>query len=310
MINEYAIKLIENMPDCVKNHDTQLVLDIILDGGAFNGSYLLGALYFLKEMERRGYVKVERLSGCSIGSLVGFLYLIDSLDSMTELYETVYKEIKRTHNFNILKQLKALLGDKIPADVCEKVNNRLYITYNNVQNGTKPVKHEYSNVDDLMNTIIKSSFIPFVTDGQATYKDKYIDGINPFIFKQEKQEKKEEKKNKKTLFLNLSSLNKIGHIWNVKNEQTNYHRTLSGMLDIHHFFIKQSNTEMCSYVEDWNTPRHCIQGFKKIIEFAIIKIVYIVLYFRRFQVEDQLLYKILKTIIRDVYVIILETYCI
>jgi len=57
MINEYAIKLIENMPDCVKNHDTPLVLDIILDGGAFNGSYLLGALYFLKEMERRGYVR-------------------------------------------------------------------------------------------------------------------------------------------------------------------------------------------------------------------------------------------------------------
>lgn len=298
MIREYAIKLIENMP----THPTNLTLDIILDGGAFNGSYLLGALYFLKEMEKRGHIKVNRISGCSIGSLVGFLYVIDSLDSMTDLYTIVYNEIKRTHNFTVLTQLKSLLQDKIPEDLCAKLNNVLYITYNNIQTGKKPVKCVYKDVDDVINTIVKSSFLPFVTDGCATYKGKYVDGVNPFVFKQEP--------GKKILYLNLSSFNKIGHIWNVKNEPTNHHRTLSGLLDIHHFFMKQSNTEMCSYVEDWSMFRKSVQHIKSIVEFCILKMICVIVYLKKRHVnDDYLIYKILSVIVRDIFEILLDTYC-
>jgi hypothetical protein len=299
MIGDYAIKLIDNMP----THPTNLVLDVILDGGAFNGSYMLGALYFLKELEKRQHIKIDRISGCSIGSLVGFLYVIDSLDSMTDLYTTVYKEIKRTRNFTILKQIKTLLGNKIPEDVCDRLNNVLYITYNNIQKGTKPVKCVYKDADDIINTIVKSSFIPFVTDGSVTYKEKYVDGINPFIFKQEP--------GKKILYLNLSSFNKIGHIWNIKNEPTNYHRALSGLLDIHHFFIKQSNTEMCSYVEDWSTTHKAVQQLKRIIEFCIVKLVCVIVYIKKFYTNDNyLMYKIFTVISKDIFEIILDTYCL
>lgn len=89
MINDYVIKLIENLPDDLKNSKTPLRLDLVLDGGIFNGSYLVGALYFLKEMEKRNYVIIERISGCSIGSVVAFLYFIDSLDMMPVLYDIV-----------------------------------------------------------------------------------------------------------------------------------------------------------------------------------------------------------------------------
>ena len=89
MINEYVIKLIDNLPDDLKNSKAPLRLDLILDGGIFNGSYLVGALYFLKEMEKRNYVTVERISGCSIGSIVAFLYFIDALDVMPQLYDIV-----------------------------------------------------------------------------------------------------------------------------------------------------------------------------------------------------------------------------
>ena len=47
MIDEYVNRLIENLPED-KNKLQQV--DLVLDGGAFNGSYLVGALYFLKEM--------------------------------------------------------------------------------------------------------------------------------------------------------------------------------------------------------------------------------------------------------------------
>ena len=76
MIHQYVTKLVDNLPDEIKNRNTPARLDLVLDGGMFNGSYLVGALHFLKEMERRNYVRVERISGASIGASVGFLYFL------------------------------------------------------------------------------------------------------------------------------------------------------------------------------------------------------------------------------------------
>ena len=58
---EEVSKLIDNIPLSKKNQREKI--DIILDGGLFNGSYLIGALYFLREMEKVGYVEVDKLSG-------------------------------------------------------------------------------------------------------------------------------------------------------------------------------------------------------------------------------------------------------
>ena len=115
MIDEYVNKLIENLPDDSKNLQR---LDLVLDGGVFNGSYLIGALYFIKEMERRKYVKIERISGCSIGSVVAFLYLIDALDVMPKLYDIVKNDFKNNFSLNSIKTLKLFLHDRIPDDIC------------------------------------------------------------------------------------------------------------------------------------------------------------------------------------------------
>lgn len=305
MITEYVNKLIENLPDDVKNRTTPLKIDLVLDGGAFNGSYLIGALYFLKEMEKRKYVTVERISGCSIGSVVGLLYIIDSLDIMVNLYDVMFQEIKTTYHFNSIKQLKTILGDKIPEDVCNRANKKLFITYNNIKKGTKPVKNVYRDVNDLINTIIRSCFIPFVIDGNILYEDKHIDGINPFIFDSDPD--------KKVLYLNLMGVNKLGHIWNVKNEKTNYHRLMTGLLDIHSFYIKQSNTDMCSYVDDWSITRKYSTYFKVLIERVIVFIVYFLVYIKKYiskDLERNVMCKIATRVIQDIYIVLLETYCL
>ena len=89
MIQHYVDKLIENLPlkTFVKH------LDLVLDGGIFNGSYLIGALYFLKEMEKREYIVIDRISGCSIGSICAFLYLINELDMVTEIYNIISTDL-------------------------------------------------------------------------------------------------------------------------------------------------------------------------------------------------------------------------
>ena len=304
MINEYVIKLIENLPDDIKNVSEPIKMDVVLDGGIFNGSYHVGALYFLKEMEKRKYIKIERISGCSVGSIVGFLYFIDSLDLMPKLYDLINKEFRQTYNLKLITELKKHLSEHIPSDICERVNGRLYITYNNIKKGTKPVKSVYKDADDIINTIIKSSYIPYLIDGNILYENKSVDGITPFIFKE---------REKKILYLDLFGSDKLGNLLNVKNEKSNYHRILSGLLDIHSFFIKKSNTPMCSYVNDWSYSNICFNHIKTIIERICIYLIHVLIFIKTNiseQFKETVLYKILSKISYDVFIIILENYCL
>ena len=304
MIKEYVNKLIENLPDDMKNKAIPLNIDLVLDGGIFNGSYLIGALYFLKEMEKRKYIKIERISGCSIGSIAAFLYYIDGLDLMPKLYDIVNKDFRETYKLHFVKELKTHLGDNIPCDICERVNNKFFITYNNIKKGTKSVKSTYKDVDDIINTIIKSSYIPFLIDGNVLYENKYIDGINPYIFSKEP--------NKKILYLDLFGYDKIGNLINVKNEKSNFHRILSGLLDIHSFFIKKSNTPMCSFVNDWRLYNIGFSYFKILVEkFCVYFTYFLILIRSKFDdnLKDTILYKILSKISHDIFIIILENYC-
>jgi hypothetical protein len=305
MISEYVNKLIENLPNEMKTNKIPLKLDIVLDGGVFNGSYLVGALYFLKEMEKRNYICIERVSSCSIGSIAGLLYFIDDLDSMTNLYNLVYTEFKKTHTLKVIKDIKALFINKIPPDICKRIKNKFYITYYNINKNTKHVKCKYKNVDDLMNTIIKSCFVPYLIDGTALHENKYLDGISPYIFKTER--------NKKILYLDLFGFDKIGNLLNVKNEKTNFHRVLAGLLDIHSFYIKQSSTYMCSYVNDWSVTSHMGFYIKIICEKIFVYFAYFLIYIKKnmpYEIENGVLCKLLTKIVQEVIIVLLDTYCL
>lgn len=304
MINDYVNKLIENLPDNIKNVKEPMKIDIVLDGGLFNGSYHVGALYFLKEMENRKYIKIERISGCSIGSIVGFLYFIDSLDLVPKLYDLTNKEFRQTYRFNLIKELKSLLIEHIPSDICDRVNGKLFITYHNISKGSKPVKSTYKDVDDIINTIIRSSYIPYLIDGNILYENKCIDGITPFIFKERVN---------KVLYLDLFGHDKLCDLLNIKNENTNYHRILYGLLDIHRFFIKESNTPMCSYVNDWTNYHMCFNYLKHIIERITTFMIHILLFIKPFITDEfkkTILYKILSKISYDIFIIMVESYCL
>ena len=307
MINDYVIKLIENLPDDLKNSKTPLRLDLVLDGGIFNGSYLVGALCFLKEMEKRNYIIIERISGCSIGSVVAFLYFIDALDMMPQLYDIVKKEFQNGYKLPTIKDIKKHLKDRTPNDICEKIIGKLYICYNNVRKCKKSVRSQYKDTDEIFDTIIKSCFVPYLIDGNFLYGNKYIDGMNPYIFNKVPD--------KKILYLDLFGYDKIGNLLNVKNEKTNFHRILSGLLDIHSFYIKQSNTQMCSYVNDWSVNNKTFNYIKVLFEKLIMNFIYLGIYFKNiipfgYDFENSIVYKIISKITHDIFIILMETYCL
>jgi hypothetical protein len=293
--------LIDNLPENLKDSKNPLIIDLILDGGIFNGSYLLGTLFFFKEMEKRNYIKVERISGCSIGSLLGFLYLIDSLDLLDNMYKEIVENFKENCNFKNFKHLKIYLKDKIPIDISSKINKKLFIKYNNIKKGTQKVKSTYKNEDELINSIFCSSFFPCIIDGDFVYKDKYIDGINPYIFKK--------RPDRKIFFMDLTGLDKVSFMLNIKNENTNFHRILAGLVETYMFYIKKTETSMCSCVNDWNYLHKIYFFNRQIIEKIICLLIYFIHFTKKYMnkyFSNEFIYKI----IYDIFIIIIRKYCI
>ena len=76
IVKELTGVLINNI-DCsiIKEKD----IDLIISGGAFNVSYLVGCLYFIHEMREKGLIVINKISTCSASSLIGLLFLIDKV---------------------------------------------------------------------------------------------------------------------------------------------------------------------------------------------------------------------------------------
>jgi hypothetical protein len=305
MFQSYIIKLIDNLPKIITSSKEPLILDLVLDGGAFNGSYHIGALLFLKEMEKRNYVKIQRISGSSVGSIVALLYFIDALETMPELYITAKEHFTKNYNFEFVKKFYDLIKNKLTNDVLTLINNRIFISYNNVKIGKKKVKSVYKNTNDIFTTIVKSCYIPYLIDGNIAYKNKYIDGCTPYIFKKEL--------NTKILYLDLFGYDKIWDVLNITNEKTNFHRILAGLLDIHTFFIKQTNTSMCSYINDWTLLNKGWFFSKYMLEKICVFIIQFILYIKRLfpnECKNSVLCNLSAKIIKDIIDTIVKFYLI
>jgi hypothetical protein len=318
MIENYVKKLIDNFPEELLSRysNSPEEIDIVLDGGLFNGSYLAGALYFLKEMERQHYVTIQNISGCSIGSLVAFLYFIDKLHLIGDLYTIVNSNLKKNYNLQTLLNIKELIGPHIPADICSKINGRLYISYYDIHNG-KTIKSTYSDADEILYTIIQSCFIPYLIDGNFLHKERFFDGINPHFFPL-CGNSGTSGNNRKILYLDLFGFDKINQLMNVKNETTNCHRILSGMLDIHSFYIKGYNTSMCSYIHSWTLYNYGVYYIKQIFEWIVVIILKYIVLFKNSEfgvthygsMQNTIFSQIARKIIFDIYIVLMDNYCV
>jgi hypothetical protein len=224
-------------------------LDIVLEGGCMNGAYEIGGLLLIKELEKHKNLRVSRISGTSVGSFVGFLYLTNNLHTYIERYQEIKNDF---HKSTQLKKLGQVLNEIIK-NVDDKSfkaiqTNRLYIKYYDVKNKHSVLKNQYKNKEELVNTILKSCHIPYLINGNPYFIEdgrEYIDGGMPFIFKPDKLP------TKKVLYMKLTQFNKISGMFNIKNEEIIEGRILEGLLDTYNFFLKNRNTSMCSYVENW-----------------------------------------------------------
>ena len=241
MINQYVDKFIKNLPEKLKNNKKPLQLDLVLDGGVFNGSYLVGALYFLKEMEKQNYIKINRISGCSIGSLVAVWFIKGCSDKIYDYMNILFSHYKTHKNFYIYETIvKKVIYQLFDTDDMTILNNKLHINYYDTKNKKQIIISNFESRNHLITCILRSSHIPFITNKLHKYDEYYIDGIAPHIFEIS------DVKDCKNLFIRLIDFNNPIKALNIKREKNIYTRLLKGVSETNDFFVN-GNTELCMY---------------------------------------------------------------
>ncbi len=260
-LNTFINTLIENIPE--KNLPPEI--DLVLDGGAFNGVYMLGGLFYIKELESREKLKIKRVSGCSIGAILGILFLLNKMDISIEICNSSYKYLRRHQDLKkVVVLFKKILNDVVKDEDLAVVNNRFYLTYFDTIKGKQIIKKRYKSKSELIDNIIKSLYVPYLIDRKPTDDDGCIDGAFPYMFKSRENKRK-------VLFLNLQSFDKIKKMIFIKNEKNIYPRLLEGLMDTHRFFETGKSNNMCSYVNDWNII--------DILFFRLREIIYVILFY-------------------------------
>jgi len=253
-MHDILSSLIDNINKKIVNENDNRILDldITMSGGAFNSNYLVGCLYFLREMQEKRLIRIHRMSSCSASSLIAFLFLTNNLELFQDkLYEMIVTSFRSNKTFiftesnfqSITDTIKSLLP---PDDetTLKMVNKKLYITYFDVKRRRKIVKKKYKTVKDIFETIKKSSYIPHITMNKLMYRNRYMDGCTPHIFENGKR---------KQLFINMIGKDKIKDSMILKNDKNGVHKIINGMLDAYYFFFRGCvGTSMCSYVENWS----------------------------------------------------------
>ena len=289
MIQQCAHKLLENLPKEYTNNKINKI-NLILEGGAFNGSYHVGALYFLKEMEKKKYIQIQNISATSVGTISALLFYSNLLDESLQTHTLLKSIYKKTKTLNAIPTFLNQIREKLPANLLNSLNSKLYISYYNIKTGCKIVKSKYKNIDDLFTTILRSCFVPFFINGQMMIDNKYMDGITPYIFPKNKY---------KSLNISLIGSDKFYQIFVIKNEDTNIHKILAGLLDINLFITTNVTTQMCSYINDHNIKQRLFYKVLFIIEKLMVFILFLYYHSKSKIYKSNIFVKILNLLIKE-----------
>jgi len=274
-------KMVDNMDK--DDNDKTITLDVIMSGGAFNAIYLVGCLYFLREMENKNKIIIHRMSSCSASSLVAFLYLINQLELFqTKIYEIVVQSFKTNKTFifteTVLTSIFEIIETAIhessltELDIIRLVNYKLYITYFDIKQCKRIVKKKYKSLKNIFETIKKSGYIPFITMNNVLYRNRYMDGWQPYIFKSRNTENRQ-------FFIDLLGKDKIKDSFILKNNNSTY-KIINGVLDVYCFFYNKGKceTSMCSFINNQSIFSH----IKFLIIYYFSYVLCFILYFHIF----------------------------
>ena len=292
LLKEYVKALVQN----INKQSLPKKIDLVFSGGAFNGFFSMGAAMFVLELKRQGLIKIGRLSGCSIGSVVALLCLVkDAADEdIDEWFTDMVTCIRTDHN---LTKYHNIVRDGImkllPEDDMSLVNGRLFINFYDLKKKRKRVVSKYRNRDHLIECVLRSGYLPHIIDGNTRYKDRYLDGITPYIFSASP--------GVEILFVEIMTLNKLCHFIPHKTEINPQSRLLIGVADANEFFTL-GRSDMCSYVRLWSTSRIAALYGRDLLYMIIHAIIELLVGLQEYipaKVSDSIIYSGIANILKE-----------
>jgi hypothetical protein len=302
----YLQNLVDNHP---KTNDV-MDMDIVLESGAAAGGFQVGCLLYINSLEEKGILKINRISGSSIGAVVGFYYFTKSLQDFLEDYTKLRDCFKQKLNVDILKGILEEKINKLTSKELENLNERLHIVYHDVEKKEQTMINTFTQKKELLSSLLKSCHIPFLTSSSMFYVEdgkEFYDGGIPYIFPERS------KSDKKILYVSICNYNKLTSLFSVKKELNPYGRVLEGALDAHNFFLYNSKVRFCSYINDWDMFDYFILRLKQLIfgTFFYIAInIYYILKFMYPFVSRFLIVQYFSPLIYNIYRDILLFYCL
>ena len=218
---------------------------------------------YIRELQQNNIV-VDKVSGCSSGACIGLYYLMNNFSYTEDSFEKLTTCLRNKHNFTILPELIRenvyYLFDNDDSAL-EPIQNRLYITYYDVKAQKQHVVHQYHSRDELIEYLTRSSFLPYIINGEARLHEKYIDGIAPYIFSDKLP----------NLFIKLFSNGRLSRCIMTQSEENPHHRIMAGVADANDFFTTGKSI-MCSYMNDWSTIDNILFRSRTMVWFIILNI--------------------------------------
>jgi hypothetical protein len=254
LMREYIKALILN----IDHSKLKKEINLIFDGGVFNGGYATGVAMYIKALEERGLVKINKLSGCSVGSVIALWYACGCNESAVLLFEKTTNAFQDTLDLREYpKNISIFVNSLFPSGNVSILKDKLYINFYDTHKHKQKIVSNFKNVNHLIDCILQSCHIPYVIDGNARYNERYIDGILPHIFTSAAGTSAAGKGTSTgagecdSLFIKLITLQKCTRAFVVKCETNIHYRLLTGVADANDFFTLGSS-DMCSYVSQWS----------------------------------------------------------
>lgn len=253
---------INSMIDNIDQNIIPKKINLIIDGGAFNCAFSSGCLNYIKQLEKMNLTKVDKISGCSVGAILGYMYLTDTLDYIPIYYHYMVKASRENQN---LKLVHNIIKNHVKTSDYKKINNKLFITYNNIRTLNHTIISEYNSADEVIESLIRTSYIPLIIDGNLEYKNKYCDGLSPFIFN---------KTDCNTIFISLIKMPLLKYAIYTNNDKDIWNKFFDGLEDINYFFKNNLNkTKYCSLVDKWDAKDFILFRIREIVSIIIVIII-------------------------------------
>ena len=273
-----------------------------MDSGGFKGVYLYGALIYLKEMEKKGYITIDKISGSSIGGILGAFYILDKLDFFYENYISIRDNFRKDLNLRYIPTLLTNIIKTCDQDDYKLLNSRLFINYYDINSKREHIISNYNSNEEIIEYLKCTSYLPIITDGNLCYNSK-VDGNKPYLFNNGYS-------NESTiLYISLSTIGKVKDYFNTIQDKNPSNRIMKGILDIHEFFLFKNPTKMCSFVNKWSFKDFTLYRFKEFIWIYLLYSITILDYLYKkipLSIKNNLFFNQLHNItlkfIRDIYI--------